>query len=74
MADVFLANMLLYSFQTILDGGFRKAMKNVTAWAESVYALESYVKILGKVQLCAKALKPNLKEEKKEEKKKAAPV
>lgn len=48
-------------------------MKNVTTWAESIYAQESFVKITGKVQLAAKALKPVLKEEKKEVKK-AAPV
>jgi elongation factor 1-gamma len=75
LADVFLANLFLYPFQTILDGGFRKAMKNITKWAESVYALESFVKITGRVQLAAKALKPVLKAEpKKEEKKKEAPV
>jgi elongation factor 1-gamma len=74
LADVHLANLFLYLFQTVLDGGFRKAMKNVSAWAESIYALDSFVKINGNVQLAAKALKPILKAEKKEEKKKEAPV
>lgn len=73
LADVVVANMLLYPFQTVLDAGFRKAMKNVTAWAESVYALESFKKSYGNVMLCGKALKPHLKEEKKEVKK-AAPA
>jgi len=74
LADIVVANMLLYMFQLVLDAGFRKAMKNVTAWAESIYALESFTKVTGKVVFCAKALKPQVKEEKKEEKKKAAPT
>jgi len=75
LADVFMANLFLYPFQTVLDGGFRKAMKNVSAWAETMYANESFIKINGKVVLASKALKPVLKKvEKKEEKKKAAPA
>ena len=73
LADLTLANGLLICFQTVLDAGFRKSMKNVTKWAESVYALEAFTKVLGRVQLCAKALKPVLAEEKKEVKK-AAPA
>lgn len=65
IADVTIANMFLYPFQTVLDAGFRKAMKNVVAWSDSIYQLDSFVKITGKVQLAAKALKPTLKEEKK---------
>ena len=65
--------MLLYAYQLVLDAGFRKAMKNATAWAEMVYANEYFVKILGKVQLCAKPYNPTFAVEKKVEKK-AAPV
>ena len=74
IADVYVGMVLLYPFQTNLDGGFRKAMKNITTWAESVYAIPEFVKILGTVQLCAKALKPVVAAEKKKEEKKAAPA
>lgn len=70
IADVSLALWLSYPLQTILDGGFRKAMKNASDWAEAVYNHPSVIKILGKIMMCAKPLKPVLKEEKKEEKKK----
>ncbi len=71
LADVVLAVSLQSSFQTVLDGGFRKAMKNVEAWANAVYNLPALQKVLGNVQLCAKPLKPVVTAEKKEEKKKA---
>ena len=74
IADIYLAMMFSYVLQTVLDGGFRKAMKNASAWAELVFDHPSVVKIVGKQVLCAKALKPVCKEEKKEEKKKAAPA
>lgn len=37
IADVVLGMSLASAFQTVLDGGFRKAMKNVDAWAQAVY-------------------------------------
>ena len=49
IADIVLAVHLMTSFQTVLDGGFRKAMKNVQAWAEAVYALPSMQKCFGNV-------------------------
>jgi hypothetical protein len=63
----------LASFQTVLDGGFRKAMKDVTAWAEKVYALPQAQKFIGNGKMCSKALKPvTIPDPKKEEKKKEA--
>ena len=44
--------------QTYLDGGFRKAMKNLEPWAKTVYALSDFVEVHGKTLMCAKALKP----------------
>jgi elongation factor 1-gamma len=74
IADVIVASNLMYSLQTVLDGGFRKAMKNIDSWAKSVYELPAFVSVHGHVKLCDKALKPfKLVEEKKEEKKKEAP-
>ena len=74
VADVVVASIYSLSLRTILDGGFRKAMKNASDWAERVFDHPSVIKVMGKQLLCAKALKPICKEEKKEEKKKAAPA
>jgi elongation factor 1-gamma len=49
-------------------------MKNLEPWALSVFSLKEYMTVHGKVQLCAKALKPVVKEAPKEPKKKAEPV
>merc|ERR1711990_409690 len=73
IADTYLAVSLLLNFQTTLDGGFRKAMKNVNGWAEAVFANASIKKVFGGVQMCAKPLKPLCTVPKKEEKK-AAPA
>lgn len=73
LADVVVALALMESLQTVLDGGFRKAMKNVEAWASSILELPSILKVFGKVQMCSKPLKPFCKIEAKPEKK-AAPA
>lgn len=70
IADIVLANALLYAFQTVLDGGFRKSVKNVETWATACYALPEMIKVHGKVSLAAKPLKPVTVAEKKEEPKK----
>jgi len=58
VADIMVASTLLTSFQTVLDGGFRKAMKDVTAWAERVFTLPEFVASFGTIRMCNKALKP----------------
>jgi elongation factor 1-gamma len=73
VADVIVLTTLMPALQTVLDAGFRKAMKNVDDWAKSCFALEAFVKTLGNVQMCAKAIKPVVVVEKKEVKK-AAPA
>ena len=73
LADLIMANTLQYGFQTVLDGGFRKAMKNIETWATSIYALPDYVDISGKIIMAAKPLKAVTVAEKKPEKK-AAPA
>jgi elongation factor 1-gamma len=70
VADMIVSQYLSYAFQTVLDGGFRKAMKNVNDWAVRCYAHESVIKVLGQIQMCAKPLKPTLAVEVKVEKKK----
>lgn len=76
VADVAIAVQLNLFFQTVLDGGFRKAMPNVTAWIESFDKLPEVVKRIGNVKFSAKAAKPtHLAEKKKEEVKQVvAPV
>ena len=73
VADINVAIIYSLVLQTILDGGYRKAMKNASDWAERVFAHPSVVKVIGQTTLCAKALKPICKEEAKPVKK-AAPV
>ena len=64
--------MLIPLYQTTLDGGFRKAMPNVTNWLESLIKLPEFVTRIGNVRFTTKAIKPLLAE-KKEEVKAPAP-
>jgi glutathione S-transferase len=47
IADVAVSQYLSYVLQTVLDGGFRKAMGNVNTWAEACYAHPSVIKVVG---------------------------
>lgn len=51
VADIVLSLTLKFAFQTVVDAGQRKApvMKNVSAWAETCYALPAIKKICGNV-------------------------
>ena len=49
-------------------------MKNVDAWAATIFALPCMQKVYGNVQMCAKPMKPVVTVEKKAEVKKAAPA
>ena len=69
IADIIVSQFLSYGFQTVLDGGFRRAMTNITSWAEACYSHASVVKIVGSLVMCAKPLKPVLAVEKVVEKK-----
>jgi elongation factor 1-gamma len=72
VADIAIAIQLIPLFQTVLDGGFRKAMPNVTAWLEGLVKLPEFVSRIGNVKFSQKALKPLVSEKKEEVK--AAPV
>lgn len=74
VADIIVAMCLLRPLQTVLDAGFRKAMKNLTTWVAAVFELPCVKKVCGRIHLADKALKPVVAAEKKEEKKKAAPA
>lgn len=65
VADFVVGLYMAPLFQTMLDGGFRKAAPKATAWFERVIKLNSVVKTHGHIKACAKALKPLLKPEEK---------
>jgi len=65
VADFCVGLLMIPLFQTLLDGGFRKAAPKATAWFERVIKLESVVKIYGVIKPCAKSLKPTIKVEEK---------
>lgn len=58
LADVIIATALVVPLQIVLDGGILKAMKNASAWLARVHGQPGFVKVMGQVQFCAKALKP----------------
>ena len=47
LADVIVSISLVESFQTVLDVGFRKAMKDLNDWAEKLYSHNDFKKVLG---------------------------
>lgn len=57
IADIVLATYLVIPFQTVFDGGYRKAVPNVTEWFERVTRLPSVVKTCGYIKLVEKAFK-----------------
>jgi elongation factor 1-gamma len=71
VADVYVANVLIPLFQVALDGGYRKAMPNVSAWLERFVKLPEVVARLGHVKFAQKIVKP-VAPPKKEEKKEVA--
>jgi elongation factor 1-gamma len=74
VADIALALMLIPIYQTTLDGGFRKAMPNVTNWIESLIKLPQFSARIGNVKFAQKAIKPLLAEKKEEVKAVAKPA
>ncbi len=65
VADLCAGFLMICLFQTLLDGGFRKAAPKATALFERVSKLESVVKIYCVIKPYAKALKPTIKVEEK---------
>jgi len=64
VADVVVAASFFNAFQTVLDGGFRKGMANLTAWFTRVTAEPCFVNNMGSIKMAEKALKafdPNAK-------------
>lgn len=46
LADVIVSISLVEAFQTVLDVGFRKAMKELNDWAEKLYSHNDFKKYL----------------------------
>ena len=42
LADVVIATALVVPLQTVLDGGFRKAMKNFNDWITKIYEMPEF--------------------------------
>ena len=45
-------------FQTVLDGGYRKAIPNLVAWFERCIGLPSFIRRFGYIKMTEKAMKP----------------
>jgi len=58
LADVIVSVALVEPLQTILDVGFRKAMKELNDWAEKLYSHNDFKKVLGAITLCSKPFMP----------------
>lgn len=58
LADVVVGSILTPAFQLVLDGGFRKGMKNAGEWFNRFVAIPEVVKAAGNIKACDKALKP----------------
>jgi len=71
LADLVLATQFIIPMQTLLDGGFRKAMPDFNAWFERVISLPEFVAVVGHIKACQKGIKPQTKAEPKKEVKKA---
>jgi len=57
IADIMLAVYLIVPFQTVFDGGYRKAIPHLTEWFERVTSLPSVVKYCGYVKMTDKPFK-----------------
>ena len=51
MADIFLAGALSFAFQTFLDGGFQKGIKNLITWFEKVCKMEAFQTGFGNIRM-----------------------
>jgi elongation factor 1-beta len=57
VADITVFTSLIIAFAFVLDGGFRKAMPNVSAWFQRIASHQAVINTCGNVKLCEKALK-----------------
>jgi elongation factor 1-gamma len=62
VADIMVASILALPFQLVLDEGFRKPSQKVYEWFDRVAKDAAFASVFGRVKICAKALKPVLKE------------
>jgi elongation factor 1-gamma len=65
LADIALASFFIIAQQTLIDGGFRKAMPKFSAWFERVTGLPEFVRVAGNIKVAAKTVKPVIKAEEK---------
>ena len=51
VADILAAGYLTLAFQTVLDAGFRKSMKDISEWFERIVGLPSFVRRFGYIKM-----------------------
>jgi len=73
VADIILGTHMSHAYQTVLDGGYRKAMGNLTKWVEKIINMPEFIEFMGKVKFCSKAITPTVIVPAKKEEVKAAP-
>ena len=61
LADVVIAVGLAQAFQTVIDVGLQKAVKEVNKWATELYASPEFTAVQGSIHLCTKPIKPATK-------------
>lgn len=59
LADIFTAGILASAFQTFLDGGFQKGVKNLITWFEKICKMEAFQAGFGNVKMTQQAVKPD---------------
>lgn len=59
VADIFVGVWMMTAFQVVLDGGFKKAMPNLSAWFDRFTDEPAVIKRFGRIRGCVKALKPS---------------
>lgn len=52
VADYKIAAIFTYAFSFFFDGGYRKAIPNLTKWYERMTADKHFISRFGKVKLC----------------------
>jgi elongation factor 1-gamma len=56
LADIVLVSTLLYPFKLVCDKSYLKPYGNVVAWFQNCVSQPEFARVVGKVELCKKAL------------------
>jgi elongation factor 1-gamma len=56
LADIVLVSTLLYPFKLVCDKSYLKPYGSVVAWFQNCVSQPEFARVVGKVELCKKAL------------------